>query len=243
MDNPAYPQNDIGIGRLFFDMHGGVIRYVAEAKSWYAYDGRRWDKDEGGFRTMEYCKSFTQAFYEYISHTYPNEKPLLKWACKLPARRNRESILSDARSIAPVSISEFDKDPMLLNLKNGTLNLRCAALQPHNPADMSSKLAPVRYDSEAKCERWERFIDEVMCGDAGLALYLQKAAGYALTGLTEYEVFFILYGEKTRNGTTTLMETVANLLGGHARHGAAERGKARHRAGAGERFGVEHRSH
>jgi putative DNA primase/helicase len=59
---------------------------------------------------------------------------------------------------------------------------------------MISKLAPVKYNPEAKSERWERFIDEVMCGDENLALYLQKSIGYALTGLTDYEVFFILYG-------------------------------------------------
>ena len=40
-ESSLYPQNDIGIARLFFDLHNGTIRYVAEAKSWYAYDGQR----------------------------------------------------------------------------------------------------------------------------------------------------------------------------------------------------------
>jgi putative DNA primase/helicase len=87
---------------------------------------------------------------------------------------------------------------------------------------MISKLAPVRYDTEATCPRWEQFIDEIMCGDLELALYLQKAIGYALTGLTEYEIFFILYGNKTRNGKTTLMETIANLLGDYTRNAQAQ---------------------
>jgi putative DNA primase/helicase len=152
----------------------------------------------------------------------PDDEDFLKWAGKLTARRNRESILRDAMSTAPVSISDFDKDIMLLNVQNGTLNLEYSSLQPHNPDDMISKLAPVRYDPEAKCERWERFIDEIMCGDTDLACYLQKAIGYALTGLTEYEVFFILFGQKTRNGKTTLMETIANLLGDYTRNTQAQ---------------------
>jgi putative DNA primase/helicase len=61
-----------------------------------------------------------------------------------------------------------------------------------------------------------------MCGDAALAAYLQKALGYALTGLTEYEILFILYGEKTRNGKTTLIETAANLLGDYTRNAQAQ---------------------
>jgi putative DNA primase/helicase len=218
--NPAYPQNDIGIARLFFDLHSGKIRYVGEAKSWYAYDGRRWDKDEGGFKAMELCKAFTLAFSEYASEG--DDAEFKRYAGKLTERRRREGILRDAMSIAPLSIADFDRDKQLLNVQNGTLNLKNFALQPHNPADMITKLAPVKYDHKARCERWERFIEEVMCGDAALAAYLQKALGYALTGLTEFEVFFILFGEKTRNGKTTLIETVANILGDYARNTQAQ---------------------
>jgi len=221
-ENPLYPQNDIGIAKLFFDLHSGVVRYVAEAKSWYAYDGQRWDRDEGGFKTMELCKSFVQAFGEYAVQTCSDDCDFLKWAGKLTSRRNREGILRDAMSIAPMSISNFDCDPMLLNVQNGTMNLRTFTLQPHNPTDMITKLAPVKHNPKARCPRWDKFIDEVMCGDAALASYLQKALGYALTGLTEYEVFFILYGEKTRNGKTTLIETVANLLGDYTRNAQAQ---------------------
>jgi len=62
-ENALYARNDIGIARLFFDLHKSSIRYVAEAKSWYAYDGMRWSKDDGGFKAMELCKSFVQAVY------------------------------------------------------------------------------------------------------------------------------------------------------------------------------------
>lgn len=221
-ESTLYPQNDIGIARLFFDLHNNAIRYVAEAKSWYAYNGQRWDKDDGGFKAMEFCKSFVQSFGDYANQTHADDNEFLKWADKLTTRRNREAILRDAMSIAPVSISNFDRDLMLLNVQNGTFNLRTFTLQPHNPADMITKLAPVKYNQKARCPRWDKFIDEVMCGDRDLAIYLQKALGYALTGLTEYEVFFILYGEKTRNGKTTLLETIANVLGDYSRNTQAQ---------------------
>jgi putative DNA primase/helicase len=221
-ENPLYPQNDIGIAQLFYDLHKGAVLYVSEAKSWYAYDGKRWDRDDGGFKTMERCKAFVTAFGEYAIQSHADDGEFLKWAGKLTGRRNREGILRDAMSIAPVSIAVFDRDALLLNVNNGTLNLRNFTLQKHNPADMITKLAPVRYDAKAKCARWDRFIDEVTCGEKELALYLQKAAGYSLTGLTEYEQFYILYGEKTRNGKTTLIETIAAILGDYSRNTQAQ---------------------
>ena len=215
--NPAYPQNDIGIARLFYDLHSGVIRYVPEAKTWFAYNGRCWVKNNGQFVAAERLKAFTQAFNEYAIENHSDDEKFLKWASGLTSRRNREGILSDAKSIAPISLTEFDKDKLLLNVQNGTLNLRNFALQPHNAADLITKMARVKHDPKAKCERWERFISEIMCGDVDTAVYLQKAMGYALTGLTHFEQFYILYGSTTRNGKSTLTETVAHILGDYAR--------------------------
>jgi len=64
-DNPIYPRNDIGVARLFFDLHSEVTRYVVEANVWYFFDGRRWVKDERGLQTMELCKSFAQNFAKF----------------------------------------------------------------------------------------------------------------------------------------------------------------------------------
>lgn len=215
-ENPLYPQNDIGIARLFYDLHSDVIRYVLEAKTWFAYDGWRWVKNSGIFRAMEFCKDFTQGFSEYALACHGDNEDFVKYAGKLTSRRNRESILSDARSIAPTSLTAFDRDKFLFNCENGTLNLKTFALQPHNATDMITKMARVIYDHKTRCGRWDKFIDEVMCGDTDMAVYLQKALGYALTGLTEYECFFILFGSKTRNGKTTLTETIAHILADYA---------------------------
>ena len=183
-ESPMYPRNEIGITRLFYDLHSDVIRYVGEAKTWFTYDGRRWVKNNGIFRAMELCKDFTQGFSEYALACHGDDDDFIKYAGKLTSRRSREGILSDARSIAPISLAEFDCDKFLLNCQNGTLNLNSFALQQHNSADLITKMARVKYDPEACCERWERFIGEVMCGVMETALFLQKAFGYCLSGET-----------------------------------------------------------
>ena len=49
-----------------------------------------------------------------------------------------------------------------------------------------------------------------------LDLYLQKIAGLSLTGNTEQETCFILFGSTTRNGKSTFCETIIYLLGDYA---------------------------
>jgi putative DNA primase/helicase len=210
--NEAYPHNDIGTARLFYDLHSDRIRYVTECKKWFAYDGRRWVKDRGVYRAMEMLKDFTQAFSQYALVS-GEDAEFKKYAAKLTSRHNREGILKDAQSIVPAVIADFDRNPYLLNLQNGTFDFRNFELRPHDPADMITKIAPVKFDARALCERWERFVDEITCGEKDLAAYLQKAFGYACTGLMEYEQFYILHGGTSRNGKTTLTESIGNLLG------------------------------
>lgn len=144
-------------------------------------------------------------------------KFFIKYTTGLQGRKRRKSILRDACSIAPRSLSDFDSDKLLFNCQNGTLNLSTMTMQPHNSADYLTKLSGVFYDKEAKCSRWEQFISEVMQGDEDTARFLQKSFGYCLSGKTSLECFFILYGSTTRNGKTTACETISTIMGEYAR--------------------------
>ena len=216
VDNPLYSRDDIGVAQLFYDAHAGVIRYIVEANTWYAYNGKRWTKDERGLQAMELCKSFVKALAKYARTECKDEEEFADYANKLKNRRRRESILSDAKSIAPMKLSEFDTDKFLLNCRNGTYNLKTFAFQPHRAADYITKIANVDYDPKARCQRWEGFIDEIMLSDSATAAFLQKSLGYVLTGDTSRECLFILIGPSTRNGKSTLMESVAHILSDYA---------------------------
>lgn len=71
---------------------------------------------------------------------------------------------------------------------------------------------------DAKCDRFVRFMDEVMMGDKDTIRYTQKALGYALPGDTRMECFFILYGATARNGKGTLMESFLRPTGDYGRN-------------------------
>ena len=219
-EGDSYSHNDIGIAKLFYDLHSAAICYVIEAKTWYVYTGKRWIKDDGGLLVMEKCKDFAQALATYakIADDGSDEgKAFMKFASGFHSRRKREGLLSDARSTAPKTLAHFDRDRTLFNCQNGTFSLADMALRPHDAEDLITKISRVKYNADASCERWGRFISEVMNGDADTAQFLQKAFGYCLSGETALECFFILYGSTTRNGKTTLTETVAYILNEYAR--------------------------
>ena len=108
----------------------------------------------------------------------------------------------------------FDRDPLLLNCLNGTIDLQTGELRPHNRADYITKICPVEYDPQAKCPRWELFVLEVMNSDAEMVAFIQRGVGYAVTGLTKEQIWFFLYG-RGANGKGTFLDAIANVLGDH----------------------------
>lgn len=217
--NKRYGWHDAGNGNLFSDVCYDVARYVPERKKWYIFDGSRWVPDN--LKAMEFAKTVADMLLSYTAKIddETTKTAYLKHVSKWQQYRYRDTVLKDAASVQPVSISEFDRDPYLFNCLNGTLNLRSGTFHEHNPEDMLSKISGVEYHPDARSERWEKFIQEVTGGDKELAQYLQKALGYSLIGSTKYECFFILYGATSRNGKGTLCESFMRLMGDYGRTG------------------------
>jgi len=206
-DPNRYTLDNLGCGYLFADTFSDRLRYVMDAKNWYFFDGCLWREDIGGIFACQCAKLLVEHLKSHGQDDY---------ADLLTKRTQRETMIKDAMDVNPLTLSDFDADPHLLNCLNGTIDLRTGQFREHNSADFLSKKADVAYDPNAKCERWEQFVDEIMCHDAELAVYLQKTLGYSLSGDTCEECLFIFYGPTTRNGKGTLMETAYNLLGDYS---------------------------
>jgi putative DNA primase/helicase len=139
---------------------------------------------------------------------------LAKWARQCENRARLENMVKLAESEAPITVrsSDFDTDPWLLNVSNGTVDLRTGELREHRREDLLTKLAPVTYESTARCPTWLAFLDRIMASNRDLTDFLQRAAGYALTGDVREQVLFFLYGEGA-NGKSTFLNTLMTVLG------------------------------
>jgi putative DNA primase/helicase len=107
---------------------------------------------------------------------------------------------------------DFDKNPWLFNCATGTIDLRTGQCGPHDRKDLISKLSPAKYDTAADCALWKKCLSDWMLDDDEKVGYLQRQAGYTLTGCTNEEVMPILWGSG-RNGKTKFYVTIYNLLG------------------------------
>ena len=68
---------------------------------------------------------------------------------------------------------------------------------------------------EAQSVEWEAFLERVL-PDPEVRRFVQKAAGYSLTGDVSEQVLFFLYG-RGANGKTTFINAVLDVLGDYAR--------------------------
>lgn len=238
-DNARYSWDDIGNGYLFADVFQSVARYARDRKQWFVFNGKMWEPDKGASAVNERCKELATALGHYALNLPEGDKKdaYRKFVDRWSQRRNRDTILKDAQSVYSVTATDFDRDPDLLNCLNGTLDLKTYELRPHNPQDMLTQIARVAYDPDARCDRWDSFMHEVMQGDTEKVGFLQKAIGYSLTGGTQYECFFILYGATTRNGKSTMMETIMEMAGSYGATAQPEtfaQGKIRNGSGPNE---------
>lgn len=217
--NPRYQRDEIGIGYAFADYFKPIARFDRERGIWYVFDGKVWQPDENALAVAELAKRLADRLYTFALQIKDEDtrNRYIKRVQKLQMRKNRRTMIEDAKSVYPVPHSIFDRNTDLFNCQNGTLNLTTGEFKPHDPTDFLTLMSGITYDPDATCDRWTQFISEVMCSDADLAVYLQKALGYALTGDTSLECLFILYGATSRNGKGTTMETFLRIMGDYGK--------------------------
>jgi len=148
---------------------------------------------------------------------------MLGWAKKSQGKARIDAMVSLAQSEPEMvaRTSDFDNDPWLLNVQNGVLDLRTGELKPHDPGFKITKLAGASYFPDAKCPTWLNFLEKIFRGDQSLIAFLQRAAGYSLTGSTREQALFFLFGTGA-NGKSTFNGALQDMLGDYAMKSRAE---------------------
>lgn len=208
------PLTQMGNGQRLVAQHGDDMRYVADWGRWLLWDGRRW-KEDGTEQHRERAKLTVRSLVEEGLKLQGDEREkMLRWAHSSQSVTQLRAILECARSESPIAAESdaFDQDAWLLNLENGTLDLRGGKLRFHRREDLLRKLAPVSYDPDAACPLWMSFLRRILGEDEELIQFLQRAVGYSLTGDVSEQVLFFLHGSG-KNGKSTFLKTVAAVLG------------------------------
>lgn len=240
--SPPFAHTDLGNAERLVDQHQENIRYCAVNRSWSIWNGSCWQEDVT--ERIYYLARLTVRRIPQEADLYPDDRlhrgEVLKWAARSEARERVRAMVELAQSDRAVAIRPdfFDRDPWLLNCRNGTLNLKTGILQSHRRHDYISKLAPVDFDPHAACPTWESFLDCIFQGRGSLIDYVQRVCGYCLTGNTQEHDFYFLYGSGA-NGKSTMIKTLMALLGSdYARQASSGTLSAKYTETIGEEIAV-----
>lgn len=233
---PEVPQDhfrctDLGNGERLVARHGADLLFCNSWNTWLLWNGQHWKKDHTQ-QVRQWARGTIRGIYDETQRVTEKAKnaesgeekdklvkratALLQHAVRSEAEPRVNAMVHNAQMDCPVMPEDLDVDPWLLNVANGTLDLRTGTLQPHRREDRLTKMIPLTYDPLARCPQWEAFLEAIMDDSQELVDFLWKAIGYSLTGDCREDCLFLLHGVG-ENGKSTLLETIRAVLGEYAR--------------------------
>ncbi len=217
----AYNLTDLGNSERFVARHGADVRYCYPWTTWLVWTGARWESDEAG-RAHRLAKEAVRGIYQEAAEAEDEDrrKALAKHAARSESADKIRAMLELARSEVPVAPDELDADPMALNTKNGTIDLRTGELREHRREDLITKLAPVEYDPGAEAPTWARTLERVLPAPVVRAFF-KKLCGYAISGDVSEHVLPVLYGTGA-NGKSTILNALLSAAGGYGMQAAPD---------------------
>ena len=213
---PKYSDEALALG--FAARHAKDLRYVDQWGCWYRWTGKLWQMDHDLFAVAcvrAYCREIAAKCEDFkTAKTIASAKTIA--AVERLARADRRLAATP---------EQWDQDPWALNTPAGVVGLRTGGIRPHDPLDYMTKITAVGPGGD--WETWHQFLDEVTDGDEDLQKFLQRMAGYALTGDTSAHALFFMFGTGA-NGKSVLLDTLASILGDYHRAAPIETFTASH---------------
>ena len=207
---------DMGNAERLIDKYGDKIHFSYERKLWLIWKGKCWKWDTGG-EIMQLAHKVARSIYGEITTNDDEDtaKAKAKWAASSESNQRLCAMVAVAESMVSITIDQLDCDIWLLNCNNGTINLKTGVLQPHNPADLITRVISTNYNPDATSEEWVKFLKRTFGDKKELIAFCQRALGYSITGSQGEMAIFFCHGEGW-NGKSTLLGACRLILGEYA---------------------------
>lgn len=242
----AFDLNDYGNSRRFLRLIGGSIDADGEVETrrctllyqlgqgWVGYNGKFWDRKLGdqlarkmGHRVALKMRGIWDDLQ--AGHAQVPAKELIKYLDGLGNRSTQSAMLALAEPYLTVEIDAFDRHPMALNCRNGTVWLRhdaaapegvsfTAMLRPHDPGDRITRLIDLDYDPRAVAPLFRKTV-ETSISDPEMRAFFHRAQGYTATAVIHEQAIFLCQG-LGRDGKSTILDAIRETLGTYGAVGA-----------------------
>ena len=222
--HPSLALTDMGNSERYVRLYGGVVRFNQSSNRWYVWNGSYWQEDVEG-RVVEFAKQTVRAIYgEAETGTNEDERrKIAKFAMISESRKRITDMLHLSQTTTGVAVTseQLDTNPYLLNLRNGTIDLRTGIFKGHSHADLITKHTDVVYDPDVSAPFWNQFLRKVFGDSEEVIRMVQRCVGYSLTGDTSEQCLFFCYGTG-KNGKTVFFEVMKLLFGDYWQKAPAE---------------------
>ena len=221
--------NDIANAERFYDKYGKKVRYVTETGKFVEYDGKHWA--EVSTTTIKHRAREVATIIQHeaaeagrLTGRESNEQrkkkqaiadELTRWARQSSFKERIKAIVELFKGYVEISISMFDRNPLIFNCENGVYDIPTGVFTPdHNPDDYCMHIAGP-YIKGATNAKWDAFKGKVQ-PSADVRAFLKRATGYSATALVNEEALFYLYGDG-QAGKSTFVEAVRSALGSYGK--------------------------
>lgn len=191
--------------------HGSSLMFVF-GLGWHEYDGRRWRLDERGKAEQAVLATLRRAAAEAVGGDHTLTRDVRE--CEKATGVTGVLRIAQALPAFAYTTNDLDRDAYLLNVQNGTLDLRTLELRPHDPADRITKVCGANYRPDATGPAWSKFLASSL-PDEDVRGFLQRYVGQALVGEVIEHVLSIGTGTG-RNGKGVFYGAVGKALGDYA---------------------------
>lgn len=221
VDITDYERTEFGLTRLFSDIYGDDIKFVAVMRTFYLYNYHTgiWEANLDGRveRKVELFLSkdcpmlinrIADAETRRIFHNWIMKKQSDAIICGILRNLKRK------RKIVAVP-NDFDKHSRYFALRNGILDMQTNTVIPIKKEFLISKYADVLFDPENSDTTWKDFLLGVFEGDLEMYEYSLRSIAYSMEGDARAHCLFMLYGSTTRNGKSTFVRGIGKFFAGY----------------------------
>jgi putative DNA primase/helicase len=207
---------DVGNKDRFLRHFADQVRYDP-SRGWMVWDGRRWGQDVDGGQVMNFAVMVARSLY---SEDEPiDEKQCQLWRQFVKSTNQVGKIrafveLAKCDPAIRVYSDVWDADPWILNCANGILDLKTGELRDHDPLAYCTYITRAAYQKGAQSELWTKCLAMWQPIEAKRG-YLQRHAGYDLTGSTREQTAVFHFGDGS-NGKTIYTGTQEWIMGDYA---------------------------
>lgn len=183
---------------------------------WLQWDGRVWSR-VSDVSPLEATRRWASDRFDAVLEEHKNDKsrnfgPQISGWKGVLSKSRIGSLVSLARGLPGVlhMAEEFDADPDLFTVENGTIHLPTGQIRPHDPSDRITKLAPTAYVPGYRHPTFEKALEALPPESRA---YLQDRKGQAITGYMTPDHTMVVSHGGGENGKSTLADLMLKTIG------------------------------